>query len=473
MLFLSATGDSRAQILNFRRTDTATGAGPQAVASADFNGDGIADIAVLNSSGSSASVLLGNGDGTFKPPLTTALGAYPQSFAVADFSLDGKADLVADDIDNGRIFVMLGRGDGTFQAPIILPICCGLAIGDFNGDGKPDIAVATGVGVEVALGVGDGTFLSPTFNSIPGAADVSRIAISDFNRDGKLDIVTVDQFLNNISILLGKGDGTFQTAVSYPNTSAHNITVCFSVGDLNGDGKPDVVTGDDFGVEVYLGNGDGSFQSAVPYALSPYTKAVAIADVTGDGKLDIVAVTDRGSPSTSLMWVLPGAGDGTFGTAVSFLTGQGPSSVATADFNRDGSLDIATADTLANGVSVLINIAAHPMFFTGEAALGSGIFYLQFPDSNLFGYYTYLSNTIIYHFDMGYESIVDAPPGAAYLYDFTSGHWWYTSTSLFPYLYDFTLNTFIYYFPDPKSPGHYTTSPRYFSNLTTQTIFTM
>ena len=102
------------------------------------------------------------------------------------------------------------------------------------------------------------------------------------------------------------------------------------------------------------------------------------------------------------------------------------------------------------------------------------MYYLQFPDGNSFGYYNFPSSSILYHYDMGFEAFV---PGIGtadiYLYDFTAGHWFYTSAALFPYLFDFTLNTWIYYFPDPKNAGHYTTNPRYFSNLTTQQIFTM
>ncbi len=101
------------------------------------------------------------------------------------------------------------------------------------------------------------------------------------------------------------------------------------------------------------------------------------------------------------------------------------------------------------------------------------MYYLQFPDSNLFGYYNYPSSSILYHYDLGFEAFMPSTAGQIYFYDFASGHWWYTSSSLFPYLYDFSLNTFIYYFPDPKNAGHYATSPRYFSNLTTGKIFTM
>jgi hypothetical protein len=114
-----------------------------------------------------------------------------------------------------------------------------------------------------------------------------------------------------------------------------------------------------------------------------------------------------------------------------------------------------------------------PAFFTGEVSLGSGIYYLQFPNGNRFGYYNFPSNSILYHYDMGFEAFIPGSASDIYLYDFTSNHWLYTSSMLFPYLYDFTLNTWIYYFPDTKNPGHYTTNPRSFANLTTGKIFTM
>jgi hypothetical protein len=115
----------------------------------------------------------------------------------------------------------------------------------------------------------------------------------------------------------------------------------------------------------------------------------------------------------------------------------------------------------------------NPLFFLNEAPLADGVYYLQFQNKNLFGYYSYVSNTILYHYEMGYEAFVPGPSSDIYLYDFTSTHWLYTSTTLFPYLYDFNLNAWIYYLPNTKNPGHYTTNPRYFSNLTTNIIFTM
>ncbi len=101
------------------------------------------------------------------------------------------------------------------------------------------------------------------------------------------------------------------------------------------------------------------------------------------------------------------------------------------------------------------------------------MYYLQFPDNNLFGYYNYVSSSIFYHYDLGYEAFIPGSASDIYLYDFKSSQWWYTSSTLFPYLYDFSLNAWIYYFQDTKNPGHYTTNPRYFVNLATQAIFTM
>jgi uncharacterized protein (TIGR03437 family) len=112
-------------------------------------------------------------------------------------------------------------------------------------------------------------------------------------------------------------------------------------------------------------------------------------------------------------------------------------------------------------------------FFQYEVSLGSGVYYQQFPDNSLFGYYNYVTNTIFYHYDMGYEAFIPGAAADLYLYDFTSGHWFYTSTTLFPYLYDFTLKSWIYYFPNTTNPGHYTNSPRVFANLSTNMIFSM
>jgi hypothetical protein len=112
-------------------------------------------------------------------------------------------------------------------------------------------------------------------------------------------------------------------------------------------------------------------------------------------------------------------------------------------------------------------------FFTGEAYLGSGVYYLQFPNGTLFGYYNFPSSPYLYHYDMGFEFYVPANDalGDIYFFDFESGHCWYTGLTLFPSLYDFTLGAWIYYFPDPSNPGHYTTNPRKFAYDITHVTF--
>jgi len=125
-------------------------------------------------------------------------------------------------------------------------------------------------------------------------------------------------------------------------------------------------------------------------------------------------------------------------------------------------------------MTATLTVAA-PAFLSNEISLGSGVYYEQFPGQNVFGFFNYASSTILYHYDLGYEAVVQAndAAGGVYLYDFTSGHWFYTNSATFPYLYDFTLKAWLYYFPSTTNPDHYSSNPRYFGNLTTGKIITM
>jgi len=202
-----------------------------------------------------------------------------------------------------------------------------------------------------------------------------------------------------------------------------------------------------------------------------------MADFNGDGKLDVLAF----SPNNNSVEIAFGTGTGSLGSVSTYQVGVGPGQMVAGDFTGDGWTDIAAVNT-SSYVTVLLAGESAPQpdaFFNGEQSVGSGWDYLKFPNGNLFGYYFFLQGSastptaIFNHADLGYEYIQAATSGGAFFYDFTSGHWWYTSVSLFPYLYDFTLNSWIYYFPSTQSPGYYTTSPRYFSNLATGQIFTM
>ena len=228
-----------------------------------------------------------------------------------------------------------------------------LAVGDFNGDGKPDLAVANYAPgtISVLLGNGNGTF-QPHVDYATGRYPES-VAVADFNRDGKLDLAVANNGSNTVSILLGNGDGTFQPQVEY---AIGNSQIGVAVADFNRDGKLDLVVTNHDNINVLLGNGDGTFQPAVNYAAGASPGSPAVGDFNRDGKLDLV-VANNSNNSTNTVNVLLGNGDGTFQPAVSYSTGPNPTSVAVADFNADGQLDLAVAtngNTSNNTVSILL-----------------------------------------------------------------------------------------------------------------------
>jgi len=335
---------------------------PCTVVTADFNGDGKTDLAVATCD-SQGNILLGNGDGNFQ----VLEGFLGDSIAVGDFNNDGKPDLVISDssaIGSSSITIHLGNGDGTFQAPLTYTLSAQTSqviVGDFNGDGKADLGVAnfstyTGAGaangnVTVFLGNGDGTFQSPRV--FPAGTSPIWMATGDFNGDGKADLAVVDNvYWSNgyVDVLLGNGDGTFQEFVPYSLGTDHARTV--AIASIRKNGTADlVVTCDDVTVRVLLGNGDGTFQSSQAYGTYAGTCCgpAIIADFNGDGNLDI-AFADA---NAFLAGVLLGNGDGTFGTQLVSGTGNFPYAVAAADFNGDGKLDLATADWWGPTVTIL------------------------------------------------------------------------------------------------------------------------
>jgi hypothetical protein len=352
----------------------AAGPGPSSVAVGDFRGIGVFDLVVADfASGGNGgvSVLLGNSDGTFQSPVFYATGNHPLGVAVGDFRHIGVLDLVTADyaVAGGTVSVLLGNGDGTFRSPVqylTAPHCFAVAVGDFNGDGNLDIVTANGGHFDIAgtvsvlLGKGDGTFL-PAMSYAAGPYPVS-VAVGDFKGDGTMDIAVANNAENGtVSVLLGNGDGTFQPAVSY---AAGVNPASVAMGGFTGNGKLDlVVTNDDFynvgTVSVLLGNGDGTFQPAVQSIVGDNPSAVAVGDFNGDGKLDL-AVT---SSDHFYVTVLLGNGDGSFQPTVFYQTPLSPISVAVGDFNGDGFPDLAVANFYDSSVSILLNDgqwATHP-----------------------------------------------------------------------------------------------------------------
>ena len=329
--------------------------GPTSIVAADFNGDGKPDLAVGGEG--PISILLGTGGGRFQAGTTlNGNGSTSGSLAAGDLNGDGKIDLVMTG-GPGAALVYLGNGDGTFQAPqtVAGSGASFLAIGDFNNDHKPDLAIvnAASNSVTVALGNGNGTF--GTGAPFPLGSAPAFAVTGDFNRDGNLDLAVVNSgfiFQSNntgsLSILLGKGDGTFQKAVNY-TASVDLWPNSISVGDFNKDGIPDLImtaytsgTGgpQDTGsaLVVFIGKGDGTFKPGVLITTEFGPETVAVADFNGDGKLDLVVPHCCGD--TDITYAL-GNGDGTFQKEVPITYNSGVSMPAVADFNGDGKPDIA------------------------------------------------------------------------------------------------------------------------------------
>jgi hypothetical protein len=325
----------------------------------------------------------------FLAPLPFDAGSLPVSVAVGDFNGDGIPDLAVanNTYPNGTVSVLLGKGDGTFLTAVTYAAGTyprSVAVGDFNGDGIPDLAVAnegtspsfSDSSVSILLGKGDGTFL-PAVNYAAGAGRRS-VAVGDFNGDGKLDLAVAGYGRTynypygwtptdeTVRVLLGNGDGTFQAPIKY---DAGYLPTSVAVADFNGDGKLDLAVANynyPGTVSVLLGNGSGGFGAPTSYPVGANPHSVAVGDFNGDGIPDL-AVANQFSNNVS---VLLGKGDGTFLPAQSFPAGFSPNSVAVGDFNGDGKLDLAVV--VFGGVSVLLGKGDGTFLPAQSYATGSG-----------------------------------------------------------------------------------------------------
>lgn len=316
------------------------------------------------------------------PTLTSYGAPNPNFVAVGDLNGDGKLDLVLTTVS--QVYVLLGNGDGTFQAAVAYPAGVNLtsvAIGDFNGDGHPDLVVSdyvdqTGVQsntVNVLLGNGDGSFQTPVTFAV-GVAPW-EVVVGDFNRDGIPDLAVSGEFagsaFNNVSVLLGNGDGTFQPAANYStSTSAAISPFAVVTGDFNRDGIPDLAVLDT-GVTILTGNGDGTFTLGAKLVTGNVPGDVAAADLRGTGMLDLV-VTNNYDATISIFM---GNGDGTFETQQIDNVQSYPSSVLIGDWNGDGVPDLAVAnfvDGISSTLSVLIGSGAGAFERAVEYPAGAG-----------------------------------------------------------------------------------------------------
>ena len=325
--------------------------------SSDFNGDGYADLAVVDYFDEHGYIepgidlLLGGPKNLLTKGAGAGLGFFAFSDftsvppAIGDFNHDGHLDVAIATTGNvmwndpnqdnqpyAQVFFGDGKGNFPTQGPALDLNSNFYAAGDFNGDGKADLASLDGSTFEILIGKGDGTFAPPVTFDV--GANPVFVLQRDLNGDGKKDIIVVNQDSNDISVLLGKGDGTFLPQKIF---AAGKAPVAAVAGDFNRDGKIDIAVAGSAGVSVLLGNGDGTFQAEKTYPATGSMTEIVAASLRQDGIEDLIGII----PASQRFVVLPGTGTGTFGAPVVFPLDRAPTQMVAGDFNHDGATDLA------------------------------------------------------------------------------------------------------------------------------------
>ncbi len=340
------------------------GSEPSALAVGDFTGDGVLDLAVAEENTDDVVVLLNNGNGTFQAPQSYAVGGIPMALVACDFG-NGHVDLATANSLSDDVSVLLGNGDGTFETQLRFAVGAtpeSLVAANFDGDDRPPDLAAGELGsgndfgdISILLGRGDGTFQDEVENAVGDYP--AGIVTADLTNDGHIDVITININTNDISVLLGNGDGTFEPAMFFP---AGNGPTAIAEGDFNGDGRIDLAVADSGdangqgqGVSILLGNGDGTFAPPEFFETDEYASSIVAGDFTGDGVLDL-AVANSFSSNISIL-----LGDGHGGFTVLNPTPlldqvSGQLSITEGDFGNS-KVDLAVANQGSNSVSILMN----------------------------------------------------------------------------------------------------------------------
>lgn len=337
---------------------------PLGVALADINGDGRLDLAIAGQEGTVSVALNGGGKNAFGVPLIYSIGSYATAVAFGDLNADGKADLAV--VEN-NVSVLLGTGQGTFAVAPSYAVSAspaGLAVGDLNGDAKLDLAVADGDGhVSVLMNTGRGAFAAAV--NYDGAAYPTSIVSADLNGDGRLDLAVTNDMTADVSVFLNRGGGLFAPQVKSPASLGANA---MAAADFDGDGRLDLAVTSSTGgatagaprtatLSILLNRGGGVFAAPVNYSVGEETYAIAVGDLNGDGKIDVVVNANPSTPGTAGVSVLLNKGDGTLAGPVHYVIGSGVDSghFVIGDLDGDGKPDLAVSDFDGGNLVVLVN----------------------------------------------------------------------------------------------------------------------